>query len=105
MPTSIEANTPICGKFQPRSACPQGRHNGSAGVWVRRGELAGEQQSLGPRDQVVREPHDLQPDLVVLEGPERQVAQPGVLVVADVVLDAGAAAVIALELSDGRSGR
>ena len=70
------------------------------------GELAGEQQPLGPDDQVVREAHDLQPDLVVLEVAERQVAQAGVLVVADVVLDAGAAAVITLERGDsGRSGR
>ena len=38
-----------------------------------RGELAGQEQSLGPDDQVVREPHDLKPDLVVLEGPEREV--------------------------------
>jgi len=64
------------------------------------GELAGEQQPLGPGDQVVREAPDLEPHLVVFEGPEREVPQAGVFVVADVVLDAGAPAVITLELGD-----
>ncbi len=64
------------------------------------GELAGEQQPLGLDDQVMRKAHDRQPHLVVGEGPERQVAQAGFLVVADLVLDASAAAVITLELSD-----
>ena len=73
---------------------------GSAGAWVRRWQLAGQEQSLGPDDQVVGEAHDLKPHLVVFEGTERQVAHPGVFVVADVVLDASAAAVVALELSD-----
>ncbi len=36
-------------------------------------KLAGEQQPLGPDDQVVRETHDLEPHLVVLKAPERQV--------------------------------
>ena len=58
---------------------------------------------MGPDDEVVREAHDLQPDLVVSEVAEREVAQAGVFVVADVVLDASAAAVIAFELGD-RSG-
>src|SRR5450755_3432712 len=64
------------------------------------GELAGQEQPLGPDDEVVREAHDRQPHLVVLEGSERQVAHPRVFVVADVVLDAGAAAVITLKRSD-----
>jgi hypothetical protein len=55
---------------------------------------------LGPGDQVVREAHDLEPDAVVLEVSERQVPQAGVLVVADVVLDAGAATVTLLDLGD-----
>ena len=65
------------------------------------GEFAAEQQSLGPGDQVVRDTDDRQPHVVVVKVAEREVAQAGVLVVADVVLDASAAAVIALELSDG----
>ena len=55
------------------------------------GQFAGEQQALGPGDQVVREAHDLKPDAVVLEVAKRQIAQAGVFVVADVVLDARAA--------------
>ena len=46
------------------------------------------------------EAHDLKPHLVVFEVAEREVAQPGVFVVADVVLDACAAAVVALEFGD-----
>src|SRR4051812_27959993 len=61
------------------------------------GELAGEQQTLGPADDVVGEADNLKPRAVVLEVAERQVAQSGVLVVADVVLDACAAAVITLD--------
>jgi hypothetical protein len=64
------------------------------------GELAGQEQPLGPADEVVRERDDLEPDLIVLEGTERQVAHPGVFVVADVVLDASAAAVVSLERRD-----
>jgi len=41
------------------------------------------------------DPHELKPDAVVLEIAERQVAQPPVLVVADVALDACATAVVA----------
>ena len=55
---------------------------------------------MGPGDQIVREADDQQPHLVVVKVAERQVAQASVLVVADVVLDAGAGAVIALELGD-----
>ena len=69
------------------------------------GELAGQEQSLGPDDEVVRERDELEPDLVVGEGAEREVAHPGVFVVADVVLDTRAAAVVALALKLGdRSG-
>jgi len=64
------------------------------------GEFVGQQQLLGPNDQVVREAHDLEPHLVVFKGAERQVAQPGFFVVADVVLDARAAAVITLKAGD-----
>ena len=42
------------------------------------------------------EVHDLEPHLVVFEVAELEVAQAGVFVVADVVLDASAAAVVAL---------
>jgi hypothetical protein len=65
------------------------------------GELAGQEQSLGPDDQVVRETDKLKPDLLVCQGPERQVAQLGVFLVADVVLRAGAT--LTLKLGD-RSG-
>lgn len=41
-------------------------------------QLAAEQQPLGPGDQVMGEAHELQPDAVVLEVSERQVAQAGV---------------------------
>ena len=64
------------------------------------GELAVEQQRLGPDDQVVREHHDLQPHLVERELLERELRKAGVLVVADPVLDAGALAVTALEDGD-----
>jgi hypothetical protein len=59
---------------------------------------------LGPGDQVVRDCDEREPDAVVLEVAERQVAQAGVLVVADVVLDAGAGAVVALEDGDVAAG-
>ena len=61
------------------------------------GELAVEQQRLGPDEQVVREQHDLQPDLVERERLERELGQAGVLVVADAVLDVGVLAVAALD--------
>ena len=63
-------------------------------------ELAGEEQSLGPGDQVVREADDLKPDAVVLEVAKRQISVAGVLVVSDVILDAGAAAMITLQCGD-----
>jgi len=64
------------------------------------GELAGQQQALGPGDQVVGDEHELKPDAVVLEVAEGQVAQACVLVVADVVLDASTATMTALDLGD-----
>src|SRR5437870_3740612 len=51
------------------------------------GEFAGQQQPLGPGDQVVSETDELEPDTVVLEVAKRQVPEAGVLVVADVVFD------------------
>jgi hypothetical protein len=60
----------------------------------------GEQQALGPREEVVCDPHELEPDTVVLEIAEWQVAQAGVLVVANVVLGSCATAVIALNVGD-----
>ena len=73
---------------------------GSAALGFGLGEFAGQQQALGPGDQVVGDAHDLQPDAVMFEVAERQVPEAGVFVVSDVVLDAGAATVIALELGD-----
>src|SRR3954465_6911794 len=61
------------------------------------GELAVEQQRLGPDDQIVREQHDLQPQLVERERLERELRKARVLVVADAVLDMGALAVAALD--------
>jgi hypothetical protein len=68
------------------------------------GELAGQQQALGPGDQVVRERDEREPDAVVLEVAERQVPEAGVLVVADVVFDAGAGAVVAFDGGDVAAG-
>jgi hypothetical protein len=65
-----------------------------------RGELAVEQQRLGPGDQVVGEQHDLEPHLVERERFERELGQARVLVVADAVLDVRTLAVTALELRD-----
>ena len=60
-------------------------------------ELAGQQQALGPDEQVVRDADEHQPDAVVLEVAERHVAQAGVLVVADVRFGVRALALAALE--------
>jgi hypothetical protein len=57
------------------------------------GELAVQQQRLGPDDQVVREHHDLEPHLVERKLPERELGQAAVLVIADAILDPGALAV------------
>jgi hypothetical protein len=61
---------------------------------------SGEQQALGPTDQVVVDQHELQPDAVVLEVSEGQGPQPGLLVVADVILDPCAGTVATLENRD-----
>ena len=49
------------------------------------GQLTVEQQRLGPDEQIVGEDDDLQPHLVESELLERELAQAGVLVVADPV--------------------
>ena len=67
-------------------------------------ELAVKHEGLGPDDQVVREHHDLQPHLVHRERLERQLAQAGVLVVTDPVLNAGALAVTTFQDGDVRIG-
>ena len=64
------------------------------------GELAVEQQRLGPDDQVVREQHDLKPHLVERERLERELLKARVLVVADAVLDVRVLAVAALDDRD-----
>jgi len=64
------------------------------------GELALEQERLGPGDQVVGCQHELEPDRVHLEVAEGEVLEAGVLIVADVVLDAGALAMAALQGGD-----
>ena len=64
------------------------------------GELAVEDECLGPDDQVVREHHDLQPHLVERELLERELGQAGVLVVTDPVLDVRVLAMAALEHGD-----
>ena len=64
------------------------------------GQLAVEDERLGPDDQVVGEHHDLKPDFVEREFPERELGEAGVLVVADAVLDVCALAVAALDDGD-----
>src|SRR5271154_1242576 len=64
------------------------------------GEVSGEEESLHPDVEIVCELHDLEPDAVVLEVFEGQVAHAGVLVVSDVILDVRAGAVAALDLCD-----
>jgi hypothetical protein len=64
------------------------------------GQLAVCQQRLCPDDQVVRQRHDLQPNLVERELLERELLKAGVFVVADPVLDPGALAVTALDHGD-----
>ena len=49
------------------------------------GEVSGQEEALRPGDQVVRDSDQGEPDLVVVEVVEREVAQPGVFVVADVI--------------------
>src|SRR3954447_22653953 len=67
-------------------------------------KLAVEHQCLGPDDQIVGEQDYLEPYLVVGERPERELAQAGVLVVADAVFDVGALAVAALDERDALIG-
>ena len=64
------------------------------------GELADEQQRLGPEDQIVRDQHELEAGLVHLEVAEGKRAQPGVLVVADLILDPGPLALATFHDSD-----
>jgi hypothetical protein len=63
-------------------------------------QLAGQQQALGPDDQVMRDPDERQPDAVVLEVAKRQVSQPGVLVVSDVRFGVRTLALATLEHLD-----
>ena len=49
---------------------------GSEAAWARPGELAGEQERLGPGEQVVREQDELEPDAVVLEVAEGKLRRP-----------------------------
>jgi hypothetical protein len=67
-------------------------------------QIAGQQQALGPDEQVVRDADEHQPDAVVLEVPERHVAQAGVLVVADLRLGVRVLAPAMLEHLDIRVG-
>jgi hypothetical protein len=68
--------------------------------WLGAGEVAFEQERFGPGEQVVGERDELEPHLVVGEAAERQVGEAGVFVAADVVLDACAGAVVALQFGD-----
>ena len=63
-------------------------------------ELAIQNESLSPDDQVVRQHHDLHQHFVHREPLERQLEKAGVLVVADAVLDACALTVTALQNGD-----
>ena len=86
-----------------REAAGDGQDPVAQALGLGGGQLAGEQQPLGPDDEVMGEAYDLKPPLVGGEVAKRQVAQAGVFVVADVVLDVCAAAVIALN-GGGRAG-
>jgi hypothetical protein len=97
---------PVGLEAELRAACVEGQAGGDVQQPVAQalgfaaGEFVGEQQALGPGDEVVGDQDELQPDAVVLEVSERQIPEAGVLVVADVVLDAGAGAVAALDRGD-----
>ena len=62
--------------------------------------FAGERETLGPGDQVGGEGGDLQPDLILGEVVEWQVAQAGVFGGADAVFDASVAAMPKLEVGE-----
>ncbi len=63
-------------------------------------KLPGEQQPLGPDDQVVRDADEHQPDAVVLEVAEGHVPEAGVFVVADMRFGVCALALAALKQLD-----
>ncbi|MDQ6775811.1 MAG: hypothetical protein M3071_06205, partial [Actinomycetota bacterium] len=77
MPTLIAANQPICGEFQT-----EGRHARQVGITVTQplglclGEVAVEEEGLGPDDQVVRDQDEFEPDLVELVFVEGELAHP-----------------------------
>ncbi len=91
---------------EPRLAAVEGEPGGGVqepvaqplGLAAR--ERAAEQQCLRPGKQVVGDQDEREPDGVEIEVAEGEVAQAGVLVAADLVLDAGAPAVAALEQRD-----
>ena len=62
--------------------------------------LSGQGETLGPGDQVGGQRADLQPDLVLGEVVEGQVAEPGVLAAADSVLDTSVPAVAEFQVSE-----
>jgi hypothetical protein len=66
--------------------------------------LVGEAQLPGPGEDVLREHHQPQPYLVVLEAVEREVTHPAVLALADVILDVRVAAMGQIELRDVLAG-
>ena len=100
---SCSAPGPGAGQVQRRGGSVKGEAGGDVVPPVAQllgfglGERASQEEPLAPADEGVLERDDLQPDLVVLEGAERQIAHPRVFVIADVVLDAGAAAVVTLD--------
>ena len=67
---------------------------------ARAGELAAQQQRLGPGEQVVGDQDQLQPHGIHRKGAEGQLGKAGVLVVGDLVLGPGAGAVAALQGGD-----
>ena len=64
------------------------------------GQIAVQEQVLGPGDQIDREHHDGQPGLVDRERAGREVVQAGVLRAADAVLDPGVRAVAGVEVGE-----
>ena len=62
--------------------------------------VVGEAQLPGPGEDVLREPNQPQPCLVVLKALEREAAQPAVLALADVILDVRVSAMGQIELRD-----